>query len=250
MIEKLLSSLNFSAKESLVYLSLLKIGTAKPATIAGETGLNRATVYDVLESLIQKGVISKYKKGASTFFQTLDPQKLIDYIDHEKTESEKKFAEKKQEILAALPEFISLQGFATLRPKVQFFEGEKGIREAYDDSLTAKDRIFAYTNVEAMFKALPHFFPDYFERRTKSKIPAWAILVQNDAGFERAKHDVEELRQTKFFPDPKVSWSPEVKIYDNKVLISSWQEKMAVIIESKEFADLQKIIFHKLWETI
>ena len=74
------------------------------------------------------------------------------------------------------------------------------------------------------------------------------MFVKNKKSFEQAKLNTEELRQTKFVPDENISWSPEVKIYNDKVLIASWTEKMAVIIESKEYADLQKHVFEMLWE--
>lgn len=58
------------------------------------------------------------------------------------------------------------------------------------------------------------------------------------------------MRDTRFLPEEKMTFSPEVNIYNNKMLIASWKEKMAIIIESKELADLQKLSFNLLWETL
>ena len=58
------------------------------------------------------------------------------------------------------------------------------------------------------------------------------------------------MRETRFLPEDKMSFSPEVNLYNNKMLIASWKEKMAVIIESKELVDLQKMIFSLLWNSL
>lgn len=215
--------------------------SATAAQLAKQTQFIRATVYDVLESLIDKGVVSKYKKRSTTLFQALDPRELIHYLERERLETGRVLQKQKKAIEEILPEFFSLQHFKTTRPKAQFFEGEKGMREAYEDSLTCKGRMLAYTNVQTMLETLPNFFPDYFKRRAKKKISIHAIFVQNTASRARARLDREELRETRFLPDSTLTFSPEVKIYNDKMLIASWNEKMAVIIESKEFADLQKL---------
>jgi len=250
MIKSLLKELNFSERETAVYLALLELGSAKPIEIAKKTDINRTTVYDLLESLMHKGLISKYKKGSSTFFNALDPEKLLAYLDREKEEKAKIIGRQKKKVKELLPELISLENIATTKPRVQFFEGEKGMREAYEDTLTSKEIILAYANVETMHKGLPNFFPEYYKRRAGKKIFIRAIIPRNKLSIERAKLNQEEMRDTRFLPEDKMTFSPEINIYNNKMLIASWQEKMAIIIESKELADLQKLTFNLLWETL
>lgn len=250
MINSLLEQLNFSDKESKVYLALMELGSCKVNDIAKKTGLNRTSVYDLLESLLQKGLVSKYKKGATTLFNALDPKRLLSYLDREKEEQAKTIEKQKEKVNELLPQLISLQNIQTTKPKIQFFEGEKGMREAYEDTLTSKDTILAYANVQTMHEALPNFFPEYYKRRAENKIFIRAILPRNELSIERAQHNQEEMRDTRFLPDGDASFSPEVNIYNNKILIASWKEKMAIIIESKELADLQKLTFNLLWETL
>lgn len=250
MIQTLLEQLNFSKKESLIYLALLEIGPAKANAIAKKTGLNRTTIYDVFDVLLQKGLISKYKKSGGTFFNALNPTQLLSYLDREKEEKIKLVEKQKQQITELLPQLISLQNICSTKPKVQFFEGEKGMREAYEDTLNAREIILAYANVQTMHEGLPNFFPEYYQRRARKKIFIRAILPRNELSIERAKHNQEEMRDTRFLPDDQMTFSPEVNIYNNKILVASWKEKMAVIIESKELADLQKLIYNLLWETL
>ncbi|MDD5463798.1 MAG: helix-turn-helix domain-containing protein [Candidatus Moranbacteria bacterium] len=251
MIKNLLSELNFSEKETQIYLALLEVGSAKAQDIAKKTRLNRTTVYDIFEVLMQKGLVSKYKKGSSTFFNALEPKHLLTYLEREKEEQSKKIEKQKQKVSALLPELISMQNiFGASKPKVQFFEGEKGMREAYEDTLTSKEIILAYANAETMHKTLPNFFPEYYKRRAGNKIFIKAIIPRNKLSMERVPFNQEEMRDTRFLPDEKMTFSPEVNIYNNKILIASWNEKMAILIESKELADLQKLTFNLLWDTL
>ena len=41
--------------------------------------------------------------------------------------------------------------------------------------------------------------------------------------------------------------TPEINIYDNKVMIASWREKLGIIIESSEIADAMKKIYELAW---
>ncbi|MFH0854249.1 MAG: helix-turn-helix domain-containing protein [bacterium] len=250
MLNSLLQSLNFSEKETFVYMALLELGSAKAIEISKKTNLNRTTVYDLMESLMQKGLISKYKKGSNTFFNALEPERLITYLDREKEEKMKIIERQKKKVKELLPQLMSLENIASTKPRVQFFEGEKGMREAYEDTLTSKEIILAFANLETMYEGLPNFFPEYFKRRSAKKIFIRAIIPRNKLSVERVKVNQEEMRDTRFLPEEKMSFSPEVNIYNNKMLIASWKEKMAIIIESKELADLQKLAFNILWETL
>ena len=58
------------------------------------------------------------------------------------------------------------------------------------------------------------------------------------------------MRETRFLLDKEMTFSPEINLYNNKMLIASWKEKMAIIIESKELVDLQKLTFNLLWNNL
>ena len=246
----LLKELGLSDKESLIYIALLKEGSAKAVTVARKTGINRTTVYDLFDSLIQKGLINKAKKKAAVYFNALDPKNLLTYLDREKEEKAKIVDSQKEKIKELLPNFISLQNTATNKPKVMFFEGEKGMREAYEDTLTSKEIILAYANVATVNEGLPNFFPEYYKRRAAKKIFIRAIMPPNAPSIDRAKFDQEEMREIRFLPESEAVFSPEVNIYNNKILVVSWKEKMALIIESKELVELQKIMFGIIWNVL
>jgi HTH-type transcriptional regulator, sugar sensing transcriptional regulator len=250
MLKNLFKELNFSDKEITVYLSLLELGSARVKEIARKTYLNRTSIYDILEVLLLKGIISKYKKGGITQYNAPDPDRLLSYLEREKENEISKIEKQKEKVRQLMPELTSLQNLSSTKPKIQFFEGKKGMREAYEDSLNSKEIILSYANVETMHEALPNFFPNYYKRRVAKKIFIHTILPKNKLSIERSKLNQQELRDSRFLPDEKSTFSPEVNIYNNKILIVSWKEQIAIIIESKEFAELQKITFTLLWDSL
>lgn len=250
MIENVLQKIGLSEKEVKVYVTSLRFGSQPISVIARYAAINRTTAYDIFEGLIKKGLASKVNKKKATYFQVLDPENLLRYLDRECEEFGRKIERDKKMLEELIPVLKSLENPASSKPKVKFFEGEKGMREAYETTLDAKEPIRAYANIEEMHRGLPNFFPEYYARRSGSGIPIRCIAPDNFLSKERHTHDKEELREMKLVSRKKYSFSPELNIYHDKVLIASWREKMAIIIESKEIADLHKAMYDLLWKKL
>ncbi|MEK7673517.1 MAG: helix-turn-helix domain-containing protein [Patescibacteria group bacterium] len=247
MILETLQKIGFTAKEAKVYMHLIRLGPQPVSTICEKAEINRTTTYDIIASLTKKGLVNSVKKGPITYFKALDPKTLLNYLEREKVEQTRKIEKQQKEIEALLPALISLENPESTKPKVSFFEGEKGMRQAYEDTLTSSEDILAYANVEDVHNGLPNFFPDYYQRRAKKNIHIKAIFVDNKISRERRKTDVQEDRESILVPAEKFNFSPEVNIYNDKVLYASWREKMAIIIKSKEIADFHKKMYQLCW---
>lgn len=244
-----LKKIGLSRKEANIYLQLIHLGTQSASVLSRHTGINRTTTYDILESLQEKGIVQSIKKQGSTLFSALHPSELIRFLEREKTEMVRKIQKQQETIEELLPELISLENATTNKPKVTFYEGEKGMREAYEDTLTAQDEILAYANVKDMHEGLPHFFPEYYHRRAVEKnIHIKAIMPDNEESLNRAKQDKKENRESTLIPAKTYEFSPEINIYNDKVLITSWREKLAIIIESKEIADFHRKMYKLCWD--
>lgn len=247
---QVLENLGFSPKEIYIYTALLELETATATDLAKKTEINRTSCYDILSALIKRGLVSKIVKKKKIYFHITDPRKLINYLDREKEEAYNKIEKNKKQVSEVMPELLSLFNPTTTKPKIEFYEGAKGMREAYEDTLTADKVYYAYANFETMHEGLPNFFPDYYQRRVKAGILGKGIFPKNKTTLNQLQRNKEEYRESIVFGDETISYSPEVIIYNNKILIASWKEKIAIIIESKELADLQKIIYNQLWRTL
>lgn len=241
-IEESLVKSGLSENESKVFLVLLELGKGTVTQITRKAGLNRTTGYDILDNLVTKGLASISGKEPKQEYLTESPDKIISLLENqikEKTEQLKK-------IKSVLPEIKSLHNVAG-RPKVRFYEGVQGLKDVYEDTLTSHEPIRAYASVENMHMGLPGYFPEYYKRRAGKNIAIRAIIPDTETGRERKSFDTKEMRETALVPKDAFDFSPEINIYDNKVMIASWREKLGIIIESTEIADAMKKIYELAW---
>jgi len=241
-LKKTLEFIGFSEKEVSVYLALLELGKGTVTQISRKAGINRPTGYHVLDSLALKGLVKISGKEPKQEYVAESPDQ-IEKMLLEKIENEKKFLSEAKKII---PELKSIHNISD-RPKVLFYEGREGIEKVYEDTLTSCEPIRAYASVENMHTGLPGYFPEYYERRAKKGIAIRAIIPDSDTGRERKTFDAKEMRETALVPKHMFDFIPEINIYDNKVMIASWREKLGIIIESVEIADAMKKIYELAW---
>lgn len=114
--ELVLKEFGLTDKEIQVYLALLPLGSVNLQVLARKVDLPRTTIYNTLTYLFTKGLVSKIVKGYVTYFEAVDPHKLIDTVD-----------QKKEMILSVLPELESLKAYVKESSAVEIYEGFKGI---------------------------------------------------------------------------------------------------------------------------
>lgn len=237
-----LENIGFSKNEAGVYLALLELGRGTVAQIAGKAGINRTTGYNVLSNLVHRGLVSVSGKEPRQEYVAESPEKLTAYL---KSRAEALVADLST-ASALVPELKSIHNVAE-RPKIRFYEGKAGLQQVYEDTLMSSETIRAYATVDDMHNALPDYFPQYYKRRVKAHVGIRAIIPATKIGRERAAVDKEEMRESALIPADKYYFSPEINIYDNKVMIASWREKLGIIIESAEIADAMKKTFELAW---
>lgn len=237
-----LQSFGFSDKEANVYIALLELGKGTVAEISRRAGINRTTGYDILDSLASKGVVNISGKEPKQEYAAESPASITEYLKRQALEAAERI-KKSEEIV---PELTSIHALKN-RPKIRFYEGTEGLKNVYEDTLTSTEQIRAYATIDDMHKALPNYFPEYYKRRASKGINIRGIVPKTKEGIERSGYNEEEKREIAFVPPDKYYFSPEINIYDNKVMIASWREKLGIIIESEEIADAMKKIYELAW---
>jgi sugar-specific transcriptional regulator TrmB len=246
----LLRSLGLSDKEAAIYLAILELGKAGVSHIGRRTGVNRTTVYAVLDSLAGKGLVSISGKEPKEEYAAEPPDNLVAYLKDKLTDAEhhtevvKHGIERAEELLPHLKAIHKVGD----RPRVRFYDGADGLKHVYEDTLTSTDGIRAFASFEDMAASLSTFYPTYIKRRAAQRIFSRGIVPRTPMSIERKSHDAEEYRELVLLPEEKPSLYPEIDVYGNKVMIASEREKLGIIIESKEIALAMKKIFDLAWE--
>ena len=240
-IEKLLEK-RFSDKEVKIYMALLKIGKGTVSEITRSAGVGRTYGYPILAQLTSQGLVGISGKKPKQEYFAESPRVLFDYMEN-RLKSEKNFT---KELKEALPELLAIHNVED-RPRIRFYEGLEGIKNVYDDTLTSKEKVVrGFLAYDELFKTLPNYFPEYFKRRAEKGVVGKAIATETEEGRNRERKNKDEARELIFVPK-KYYFYPEIDIYDNKVMIASWREKLGIIIESDEVADAMKKIFELAW---
>ncbi|OHA15693.1 MAG: hypothetical protein A3H57_04020 [Candidatus Taylorbacteria bacterium RIFCSPLOWO2_02_FULL_43_11] len=242
-LKSTLLNLGFGEKEAIVYVSLLELGKGTVSQISRKAGINRTTGYEILDSLLNKGVVNLSGKEPKAEYAAESPESLALYFKREADKAVER-VRKAEDFIPQISRVYAKQN----RPKIKFYEGTEGLKHVYEDTLTSSEAIRAYATVDDMHKALPNYFPEYYKRRAGKNIAIRAIVPETEFGLERKSHDTEEKREIAFVPADKYYFSPEINIYDNKVMIASWREKLGIIIESEEIADAMKKIYELAWQ--
>lgn len=247
-LKEALASLNLHEKQERVLLVLLHSGSMLASKIAKETRLNRTTTYGVLNDLVEKGLVSESKRAGVTRFQSISPETLPSYIEKEQA----KLEVSKKKIEALVPQLTLLRERGRTLPKVQYFEGEEGVKQAYEDTLqnNARKHLRNITGVDAVFERLGSDWISYYlKKRTRLGIRCQNLAPESEWAKKSKGDDEKYIRVTKFLP-AKYAFDAEFDMYDDKVGIFSYAENnpIAVIIEDATIAHAMRQIFDALEE--
>ena len=113
-----LKKFGLSEKEAKVYLASLELGVSLASDISLKSNLPRTLIYDILERLIDMGLISYSIKNNKKYFIASSPKELIRIIK-----------EKEEAIKKTLPQLEKLERIKGIkRPKVEIYEGKGGMK--------------------------------------------------------------------------------------------------------------------------
>ncbi|OLS26810.1 MAG: hypothetical protein HeimC3_07020 [Candidatus Heimdallarchaeota archaeon LC_3] len=122
-----LIKLGLSSGESKVYLSLLSLGLSTSGIIARNVLVSSSKIYEILDRLALKGLVSVIHKNNIKYFQAVEPERLNDYIHDLKKE-----LDEKQEIVENI--IPTLKNLSTISPSIraEVFFGVKGVKSSYE----------------------------------------------------------------------------------------------------------------------
>jgi sugar-specific transcriptional regulator TrmB len=245
MLEKELQKLGLSDKEAKVYLSSMELGPSPVQAIAQKSGVNRATTYVMIESLISRGLMSSFEKGKKKFFTAESPEQLVALLHKEEAE----IKEKTRQMMEILPELKILFAAAEEKPRLRFFEGIEGLKAIQDDILKSKyDQLDEIVALDPSYRTFPPTMQDHRQKLIeKTKNIAVRVIYTSQKGATLTP--CEGKRERRYVPPEKFPFTTDTIIYGNKLAIGTSTGKlMGVIIESKEISDALRSMFNLAWE--
>ena len=122
MYEEQLKEIGLADNEIKIYLALLKNGAMNPLNIAKITELHRGYVYDSLERMQVKGIVTSLTINKKKHFQAVSPTKILDHMRLKITNFEE-----------IIPKLNSLQKKLGEETSVEMYKGKKAYRYLFID---------------------------------------------------------------------------------------------------------------------
>lgn len=235
-----LTNLGLEEKEAQLYVSLVELGEASVLALSRKSGVNRASIYYILDKMKKRGLVTHLKKKGTDLYSSVDPDLVL-----------AQFQSRVKDLQAAVPELKALVGHTGQRPHVRFYEGIDGIKAMVADSLTAKTEILSTTNPEALRLLWPEYDEEYSKRRTEANLSLRGLAPSDEQGRKAKAEDKKFNRELRLVDSNTLNLGSEITIYDNKIAMASLNgELFGVLIENAALAETQRSLFEQVWQSV
>jgi HTH-type transcriptional regulator, sugar sensing transcriptional regulator len=241
MLLSTLKQIGIDEKQAKIYLACLELGETTIKEIAKKAEIKRTTIYDFIDEMTNSGYLKQTMKGKRKKYIAVSPEELEIII-------------KKRESLFSqiMPMLSSISNVDRARPKIWFFNGIEGLKEAYSDSLKYSGDIAAIGGEDIAKVLSKEWVLDYINKRIKRGIHVRGIVAISEfIEKEFVSKDQEQYRTSKIIDSKKYPFPIEINIYGHqRVNFVSSRDQMAVIIESSEIYQAIKSFFELLWDNL
>lgn len=254
-LENQLMQAGLSEKSAKLYATLARLGSATPATIAKDAGVNRSTAYKILTDLSVKGLVSELQRGKKLIYQAESPNRLIRFAESR----EKKWRENVERAKELLPDLEALMLLSPGKPRVRFYQGIEGIKDIYLDQIAKKEpyEMLGMSNVAELQDILSKkFLRDYVREKVRLDISSRGILPDTEkdkkyrdsfySGFNKKYHPKFRYVSCEDFP-----FQGEITLYGEKSISCinfSLRGMAGVIIEDEIIFKMLRLLFELAWK--
>ena len=242
-----LSELNISDGQIRVYEGLLELGQSGIQNIQEKTGLERRAIYDVLNKLIEKGLVTYITEKGIKKYQTTHPKILQELIDKKQVEL--------RLLNDKMPDIIDLFKSKKLKINAEVYRGNSALKALLNESLEneATYWIGGNSGIEDFAGTDMKFWFKQWTRRRVEKKRLMYDLVDFGSYLEDFKPgDIDNHKKNyyKYCTLPEDLKSPiVVLIFGNKVAQVLWSKQpFAFVMESKEVKESFMKYFNYFWK--
>ncbi|MCX6748619.1 MAG: hypothetical protein NT076_03360 [Candidatus Pacearchaeota archaeon] len=233
-----LRELGLEENEIKVYLACLSEGGVNVKEISKKSELIRTTVYGVLQSLKQKGLVSEIDKEGIKVFRAASPKELLSILE-----------EKKEKISSIIPELEKIRNSIPSFYNLKFFEGRKGVKTITMDIISKPNEIVKIIGAGKKWVEFSESFSlVYYRKKKEMKVKTNTILSDIEEERKFVKSRIAKNSEFRFMKGIDVT-DTATFIYQDKVAFVSYEkEPRGFIIKDKEFNSVQNIFFNQLWK--
>jgi HTH-type transcriptional regulator, sugar sensing transcriptional regulator len=241
-IKDVLIDFGLSEFEALVYLASLSLGPATVNDLAKHSGVKRTTVYPVIDSLKNKGIMNIEMKGLKKSYVAESPERLEGIIE-----------QKKERLKNMMPELTAIKSLKHNESFIKYYEGISGVKTVYDsilDGLKSGDEYLIISDMERFLKMDREYFTNFIERRAKLNLKVKTIIHDSEDAQYYKKIERNTNQEIKIL-NKSADFTANLVILPNKVVITQIVEPIiSIVIENKSIVDMQRKEFNIIWNSI
>lgn len=207
--------------------------------IAKQCNVSRVVVYRCLEKLEADALVQAVEIGKRTYYEltTLHQLKKLVQIYEKET-------------AATIGKTIKARE-KDVPQSIKFLHGPAGIKAAFDDVVSHCKRgetFFRYTSEQDLAKVNSYLARDYRLRRDKKKLERQ--VISNPVSGSQKKPRLE--RFIKFIPAEADQFEQNIiqLVYGDRLSLIDLTNEEVVVIENKQLAEFQKVIFRLLYKRL
>lgn len=237
-----LMKLGMNKNEARVYLSLIKFKEADAHQIIQDTKFHKNIVYDNLEKLIDKGLITFILEGNKKIFQLSSSSAILHNIE----DQQKALDNNKKIAIEITKEIDKITKKIPLKQEANIFRGIKGIKSFYSQTLNGGDFVTFGGPKKSIEVMGEEFWFNYDLKRAEKKIKA--RLIFNSSIRYHGESIKNKFTEVKYF-NKEFEPNTETHIQDDKVGIIVWgDEPILFLIQDKSVAESYKKYFENMWK--
>ncbi len=246
MYEEIMRKIGLTNSEIAVYSALVKLGSSTTGPIVKEANISSGKIYEILDKLIGRGLVSYIIKSGKKYFQTTEPSRFKEYLDLQQRDLE--------DIKKNLDGMIQYFEQRLKQPEevqtAEIFEGIEGFKTFSEFCLKVltKDMDFCILGVsKEVNEIFGAYLLDWQKRRAKKEV-SLRVMYNEDARTYGKKR--EKIKNTLVRYLPKNMTTPAlIEIFGSYVATLIVAPKPIIfLIKSKEAANSYLQYFNLVWK--
>lgn len=230
-----LEDIGLSKNQAKIYLKLIELGPSSVGELAAQSNVHRTNIYDALDKLIERGLVSYIFRGSVKLFQASSPSVLSAFLQ-----------ERQERLNNVIPQLLVRNKTARASQNATVYEGLQGIRAMNNDMIQEGKEILAFGIPRQTAEILKSALPMFHRRRIEKKIPMKHVYDE-DANERIAYLNSLPFTEARYLPT-KIGSPATTLVYGNKVAFVIWSEPlMGILIQSKKMAEQYRRYFALLY---
>lgn len=243
----LLEGLGLTRGEIRVYYALLALGPSTTGEIIKRARVSRSKVYEMLDRLLEKGLVSFVVRENVKYFEAASPDAIIDWVRKKRQQ----LTQQEEALRKILPRIKEKQEKAKFRQTATVYEGFAGIKTMFNEIFTflkKGDEYYAIAVEPEVYqnKEFVTFLKNYHIRRAERgiRVRLLAMRALKLSLSELGGTGLIEIRYT----DHTIPAA--TLIYKDNVATFVWVEDMptGIVMRSPIIAQRYKDFFAEIWK--